>query len=189
MWLARAILGPLAPSRWAERRWVRRHIFVPRSRLCCPTGCIEQIGLDGPARTLLVPTACAEWSRSRLLQLAGVVLAGRISPCARAEARTCRAAWQPTSSSCSFSRVRDTWHVPSHGPRCVTACVHLHPHLMLPCSTRRCRAPPTRPTAPPPSAARSPPPSPPLPAFFSTTPCCSRCCRCCCGVLQGGVEL
>jgi hypothetical protein len=43
------------------------------------TGCIEQTGLDGAARTRLVPTACAEQSRSRRSPLAGCGRSGRRS--------------------------------------------------------------------------------------------------------------
>ena len=59
------------PPRWAERRWVRRRSFVPRSRLCSSSRCIDQHSVDRSTRTRLVPTVCAERSRSRLSPVAG----------------------------------------------------------------------------------------------------------------------
>ena len=178
------------PPRRPERRWLGRRIFVPRSRLCSPTGCIEQTGLDVATRTLLVPIACAERSRSRRSHLAGCGSSGHRSTSlahggtAAAGPPLVRAQPRPASLERAPPDFPPEMLAVVRGPPLAPA-----PLLTLPSSIRRCRAPPARPPAPPPSAPRSPPPSPPPPASFSTTRCSSSLLQPPPRSLQGTLEL
>ena len=110
------------PPRWAERRWVRRRSFVPRSRLCSSSRCIDQHSVDRSTRTRLVPTVCAERSRSRLSPVAG---------CGRSGCRSTSLASGGTAAATASGAHSAS---PRLAARCAASTLPL-PHVVASCCT------------------------------------------------------